>query len=127
MAEVIRHEGELLRINYRMNSIEFSVDEGLYWDVRSITHGVGRFIDLLSFNGLVFACTSRGLYYSNNAGNSWQLRCLNSTIGEFDSLSSDGFEMQAKTTRGRFYSVDNGRTWHVEMTERGFNQFSACT
>ena len=58
------------------------------------------------------ACTSKGVYYSNNGGNSWHSRYSGSNAGEFEEITVQGNELLAQTSKGLYYSKNDGISWH---------------
>lgn len=112
MAQMILHGRELIRINPKKNSIEFSSNDGRSWHSRYNDSHVGTFNDLFSYGSEIIACTSKGIFYSNNGGQSWHSRYTGSTYGSFIQLSSDGRILLATTTKGLCYSNNGGLSWH---------------
>lgn len=112
MPQIITVGKELLRINSAKNSIEFSINGGRSWAFRCTGSSYGTFIDLLQYGREVLACTSKGLYYSQNECRTFAPRCANSSsYGEFLTLQSNGNELLANTSKGLYYSRNEGRTW----------------
>lgn len=72
----------------------------------------GTFVDLLDYGSEILACTSKGVYYSNDDGRNWHSRFMGSSAGSFSQLMVDGGRVLATTSKGLFYSTDGGRNWH---------------
>ena len=112
MPQIITVGRELLRINSARNIIEFSINGGRSWAPRCSSSSYGTFVDLLQFGREILACTTKGLYFSQNECRSFAPRCTNtSTYGEFLSLQSNGSELLANTSKGLYYSRNEGRSW----------------
>ncbi len=112
MPQLINLGNELLRINPSKNSIEYSHNGGRSWVSRCISSSYGTFIDLLQHGSEILACTSKGLYVSQNEGRSFMLRCNNtSSYGDFLNLQENGRQLLANTTKGLYYSNNEGRSW----------------
>ena len=112
MPQLINLGAGLLRINTSKNTIEYSQNGGRSWITRYTGSPCGNFVDLLTYDGEVLACTSKGLYYSHNEGRSWVCRCNNtSSYGDFLSLQENGKELLANTSKGLYYSKNAGRSW----------------
>ena len=111
MPQIVNLGRELLRINVQKNSVECSQNGGRSWVTRCSNASYGTFRDLLEYDGVLLACTSKGLYVSTNGGRSFAQRCANSSYGEFLSLQDSGSGLLANTTRGLDYSRNGGRSW----------------
>ena len=113
MPQIISLGSELLRINPQKNSIEVSKDGGRNWSIRrASSSSYGTFMDLLLFGQLVFAVTSKGVYFSKDKGLNWSLKRANSpSYGDFKSIMQDGCNLLAQTSKGLYYSKDGGLNW----------------
>ena len=111
MALVIQRGREIIRINPQRNSIEYSTTGGRTWNTRYFGSNPGEFFDLLDFGAEILACTSKGVYVSDNDGRTWRSRYFGSACGDFYELALDGKEILATTSRGLYYSTNGGRTW----------------
>ena len=112
MPQLIHIGNEHLRINIAKNTIEYSQNGGRSWVTRCSNASYGTFIDLLPFGREILACTSKGLYASQNDGRSFSPRCTNtSSYGDFLSLQENGSELLANTSKGLYYSRNEGRGW----------------
>ena len=110
MPQLINIGQELLRINSAMNTIEYSHNGGRSWVTRYYSTSYGTFIDLLPFGHVILACTSKGLYASQNNGRSFSPQCTNtSSYGDFLSLMQNGNELLANTSKGLYYSRNERR------------------
>ena len=112
MAQMISRGREIVRINTKKNSIEYSVDGGRNWHSRYSGSCAGNFIDLLDYGSEILACTSKGVYYSKDDGRNWHTRYTGSSYGSFIQLMADGKNVLATTSKGVYYSTDGGRNWH---------------
>ena len=111
-SQLINTGSELLRINTAKNSIEYSSNGGRSWVTRcSNSTSYGTFISLLPYGREILACTSKGLYASQNQGRSFSPRCTNTSYGDFLSLMQNGNELLANTSKGLYYSRNEGRSW----------------
>ena len=111
-SQLINTGSELLRINTAKNSIEYSSNGGRSWVTRcSSSTSYGTFISLLPYGREILACTSKGLYASQNQGRSFSPRCTNTSYGDFLSLMQNGNELLANTSKGLYYSRNKGRSW----------------
>ena len=112
MPQLINLGNELLRINTAKNTIEYSQIGGRSWVTRCNSTSYGTFIDLLQVGREILACTSKGLYASQNDGRSFSPRCTNtSSYGDFLNLQENGNELLANTSKGLYYSRNEGRSW----------------
>jgi hypothetical protein len=112
MPQLINIGKELLRIYTAKNTIEYSQNGGRSWVTRCNSTSYGIFIDLLQLGNEILACTSKGLYASQNDGRSFAPRCTNtSSYGDFLSLMQNGNELLANTSKGLYYSRNEGRSW----------------
>lgn len=113
MPQIISLGSELLRINTQKNSIEVSKDGGRNWSLRrASSSSYGTFMDLLLFGQMVFAVTSKGVYFSKDKGVNWSLKRTNSSsFGDFQSIMQDGTNLLAQTSKGLYYSKDGGTNW----------------
>jgi hypothetical protein len=112
MPQLINIGQELLRINTTKNTIEYSHNGGRSWVTRCTSTSYGTFIDLLQVGNEILACTSKGLYASQNDGRSFSPRCTNtSSYGDFLNLQENGSELLANTSKGLYYSTSGGRSW----------------
>lgn len=112
MPQLIYIGNEHLRINSAKNTIEHSQNGGRSWVTRCSNTSYGTFIDLLPFGREILACTSKGLYASQNEGRSFSPRRTNtSSYGDLLSLQENGSELLANTTKGLYYSRNEGRSW----------------
>ena len=111
-SQLINTGSELLQINTAKNSIEYSSNGGRSWVTRcSSSTSYGTFISLLPYGREILACTSKGLYASQNQGRSFSPRCTNTSYGDFLSLMQNGNELLANTSKGLYYSRNEGRSW----------------
>ena len=112
MPQLINIGQELLRINTAKNTIEYSHNGGRSWVTRYNSTSYGTFIDLLQVGNEILACTSKGLYASQNQGRSFTPRCTNtSSYGDFLNLQENGSELLANTSKGLYYLRNEGRSW----------------
>lgn len=112
MPQLINLGREFIRINTAKNTIEYSQNGGRSWVTRCNSTSYGSFIDLLPFGHEILACTSKGLYASQNQGRSFMPRCTNtSSYGGFLNLQENGSELLANTSKGLYYSRNEGRSW----------------
>lgn len=111
-SQLINTGSELLQINTAKNSIEYSSNGGRSWVTRcSSSTSYGTFISLLPYGREILACTSKGLYASQNQGRSFSPHCTNTSYGDFLSLMQNGNELLANTSKGLYYSRNEGRSW----------------
>ena len=111
-SQIIHLGSELLRINTTKNTIESSRNSGRSWVTRcSNSTSYGTFICLLPYDREILACTSKGLYASQNQGRSFSPRCTSTSYGDFLSLIQNGDELLANTTKGLYSSRNGGRSW----------------
>ena len=111
MPQLINIGQELLRIHTAKNTIEYSHNGGRSWVTRCTSTSYGTFIDLLQVGREILACTSKGLYASQNDGRSFSPRCTNtSSYGDFLNLQENGRELLANTSKGLYYSRKEGRS-----------------
>ncbi len=108
---IVSEKKIFLRINKEKNILEVSENSGKTWNSRFTSQGCGVFMDLLYYNGNVFACTSKGLYISINEGKAFSSRYINASLGSFQSLQDGGKELLATTSKGLYWSVNEGKTW----------------
>jgi len=101
----------ILRINKVKNVLEVSETDGRIWSSRFTSQSCGTFVDLLYYNGKVFACTNKGLYISTNQGKTFSSRYINAAMGVFLTLQDCGKELLATTSKGLYWSVNEGITW----------------
>lgn len=113
MPQIISLGSELLRINPQKNSIEVSKDGGKNWSIRKASSSShGTFMDLVLFGQMVYAVTSKGVYFSKDKGSNWSLKRANtSSSGNFQSIMQDGTNLLAQTSKGLYYSKDGGANW----------------
>lgn len=110
MPQLIECGGELIRINPANNSIEYSRD-GRNWTRRCTSSAYGTFLDLCLFGPMVYAVTSKGVYFSKDKGLNFTLKCNSSAYGTFQSIMVRGTELYAQTSKGLYASRDEGRNW----------------
>ena len=103
---------ELLRFNSSKDAIEYSINGGRTWVVRSTNRLLDDCTDLFEWGDEILACTPRGICYSRDNGKSWTQRYTStSTTGTFQTLHSDGSTLLAETSKGLYYSRQSGRDW----------------
>ena len=112
MPHIVSLGNELVRINKSTNRIEYSVSGGRTWLTRYSGFYCGEFLDLLFFDGVLFACSNRGVYASSNKGYTWVAKCTNSIAKTIIELQDGGDEILAITDDGHLYaSRSGGATW----------------
>ncbi len=113
MPQLVNVGQDLLRINTEKNTIEYSQNGGRSWVARYTSNQCGTFRDLLFVGAELLACTSKGLYLSNNEGRSWVCRTNNtSSYGDFLSLQVNGTELLATASKGLYVSKNGGRSFY---------------
>lgn len=112
MSKMIPFGGELIRINPSNNHVEFSHNKGVSWMTRCSSSGYGVFKDLLEYDGALYACTGKGVYYSTNKGVSWVCKSSSDAAKSLEFIQDGGREMLGGTEDGRVYSSTNkGVSW----------------
>ena len=112
MPQLITYGNELIRINPAKNSIEYSTNRGASWMTRYSGSSCGTFRDLLPYDGIILACTDKGIYYTTNKGASWMCRNSGSSTREFVVLQDAGRELLAQSSDGHlYYSTNAGASW----------------
>lgn len=75
MPQMIKRGKELIRISPKdSNKIEFSTNEGRFWQHRYTSTVCGNFIELTDNGKEILAQTTKGLYFSTNEGRFWVKR-----------------------------------------------------
>lgn len=112
MPQIVTIGDELIRINPSNNRIERSSNGGRSWITNYSGSYCGEFLDLLEFDGKLFACTDKGVYCSSNSGASWMAKCTSSIAKSLTSLQDGGREIIGMTNDGHIYaSSNNGASW----------------
>ena len=112
MPSLITFGAELIRINFSKNRIEYSTSRGISWVSRYSGSSCGVFKDLVEYEGVLYACTDKGVYYSTSKGISWVCRSSTSAAKTFVSIQNGGRELLATTADGHlYYSTSKGISW----------------
>jgi hypothetical protein len=75
MGQMLSHKQELIRINTKKNSIEYSNNNGLSWHHRFTgTVMMGVLQDIMDNGEEILLTTTKGIYYSKTKGSSWHKR-----------------------------------------------------
>ena len=75
MPQMLNRGKEWIRIGENGKILEYSINNGLTWFLRSrATSITGDFLDLMENGNELLAQTSQGLFYSTNNGFTWLFR-----------------------------------------------------
>ena len=110
MPQLIECGTELIRINSSNNSIEYSRD-GRNWVRRCTSKAYGTFLDLCLFGSMIYAVTTKGVYFSKDKGLNFTCKCNSTAYGNFQTIMVRGTELYAQTSKGLYASKDEGRNW----------------
>lgn len=82
------------------------------------------FVDIESFNNMLYACTNKGIYQAAS-GTRWRLKYDGNTCGHFFSLLSFNGTLLTACEKGIYVGSQEGRFWHPRYIGKEFGMFVA--